>query len=98
MLWYISFKRAVELSQTAQLFMNGRSQAVRLPASYRFSSKEVYIRRDPDSGDVILSRKPPTWDTFLLALKNAHVPIDFLDKKEREQASCDQDPFEGWEE
>lgn len=86
------------MNQTAQLFMNGRSQAVRLPAAYRFSAKQVYIRQDVESGDVILSRKPSTWDTFLLALKNTHVPTDFLDKKEREQPSQDQDPFEGWRE
>lgn len=86
------------MNQTAQLFMNGRSQAVRLPAAFRFPSKEVYIRQDPESGDVILSRKPHTWDAFLVALKNAHVPADFLNKKEREQADHDQDPFEGWQE
>ena len=86
------------MTQTAQLFMNGRSQAVRLPAAYRFSSTEVYIRQDPESGDVILSRKPPTWNAFLSALQNTHVPADFLDKKEREQAGQDPDPFEGWEE
>lgn len=41
--------------QTAKLFMNGRSQAVRLPAEFRFDGDEVYIRRDPVTGDVILS-------------------------------------------
>jgi antitoxin VapB len=32
--------------QTAKVFMTGRSQAVRLPAEFRFNSKEVFIRRD----------------------------------------------------
>ena len=41
--------------QTAKLFKNGRSQAVRLPAEYRFEGDEVLIRRDPETGDVILS-------------------------------------------
>jgi antitoxin VapB len=40
---------------TAKLFKNGRSQAVRLPAEFRFEGTEVAIRRDPDTGDVILS-------------------------------------------
>ena len=35
------------MSQIAKLFLNGRSQAVRLPAAYRFDAKEVFIRRDP---------------------------------------------------
>lgn len=30
---------------TAKLFMNGRSQAVRLPKAYRFEGDEVAIRR-----------------------------------------------------
>lgn len=41
--------------QTAKLFKNGRSQAVRLPAEFRFEGEEVRIRRDPETGDVILS-------------------------------------------
>ena len=49
------------MPQTAKVFRTGRSQAVRLPASFRFSSDEVYIRRDPETGDVILSAKPGDW-------------------------------------
>jgi len=41
--------------QTAKLFKNGRSQAVRLPAEFRFEGDEVLIRRDPVTGDIILS-------------------------------------------
>lgn len=41
--------------QTAKLFKNGRSQAVRLPAEFRFEGDEVSIRRDPVTGEVILS-------------------------------------------
>ena len=32
------------MTQTARLFMNGRSQAVRLPAAFRFDTNEVFIR------------------------------------------------------
>ena len=45
------------MGQTAKLFKNGKSQAVRLPMSYRFEGSEVCIRRDEQTGDVILSRK-----------------------------------------
>lgn len=31
--------------ETAKLFMNGRSQAVRLPKKYAFSGKEVYVKK-----------------------------------------------------
>ena len=38
-------------TSTAKLFKNGRSQAVRLPAEFRFEGTEVNIRRDPETGD-----------------------------------------------
>jgi len=47
--------------QTAKLFKNGRSQAVRLPAEFRFEGDEVLIRRDPVTGDVILSPRNKKW-------------------------------------
>lgn len=53
------------MSHVAKLFTNGRSQAVRLPAVYRFEAKKVFIRRDSETGDVILSGKTSTWDDFL---------------------------------
>ena len=48
----------MKMARTAKLFLNGRSQAVRLPAEFRFDGSEVFIRRDPSTGDVILSRRP----------------------------------------
>ena len=86
------------MAQTAKLFMNGRSQAVRLPAAFRFDASEVYIRRDPASGDVILSRRPPNWDGFFAALDGAEVPGEFLSEGERGQGLADRDPFAGWSE
>ncbi len=86
------------MSQVAKLFTNGRSQAVRLPAAYRFNTREVFIRQDPETGDVILSRKPVTWDGFFAVLKGAEVPDNFLDENERKQGAQDRDPFEGWSE
>ena len=82
------------MSQIAKLFTNGRSQAVRLPAAYRFDAKEVYIRQDAETGDVILSRKPASWDGFFAALKDADVPADFLSASERQQGTQNRDPFE----
>jgi antitoxin VapB len=86
------------MRQIAKIFTNGRSQAVRLPAAYRFDTKEVFIRRDPETGDVILSRKPATWDDFFAALEDADVAADFLGKEERDQGLEDRDPFKGWTE
>ncbi|HKV63870.1 MAG TPA: hypothetical protein VJO16_18320 [Candidatus Acidoferrum sp.] len=52
------------MARTAKLFNNGRSQAVRLPAEFRFDGKEVFIRKDERTGDVILSRRPESWEEF----------------------------------
>jgi len=45
---------------TAKLFLNGRSQAVRLPKAFRFDGlTEVYIQRDGDRIILSPTRKPP---------------------------------------
>ena len=85
------------MTQTAKLFTNGRSQAVRLPAAYRFDTKEVFIRQNPKTGDVILSRKPTTWDGFFSALQAADIPPEFLRAAERAHDTHDRDPLEGWQ-
>ena len=81
------------MTDTAKLFHNGRSQAVRLPSAYRFEGTEVYIRKDPDTGDVILSPRPPDWTGFFDALAGGEAPADFLDSAERAQDAQDRDPF-----
>ena len=69
------------MSQTAKLFRNGRSQAVRLPANFRFSGSEVYVRRDPATGDVILSRRPDSWEDFFDLTEKIEIPQDFLSNR-----------------
>ncbi len=83
------------MAQTAKLFITGRSQAVRLPLEYRFEEKEVYIRRDPATGDVILSRRPDSWDGFFALDATTDVPADFMDEPDRNQGDQARDPFEG---
>ena len=51
--------------KTAKLFLNGQSQAVRLPKEYRFSGSEVGIRK---VGEIILLfPKDDVWEAFLKA-------------------------------
>ena len=59
-----------DMHQTAKIFMTGRSQAVRLPVEFRFDVDEVFIRRDPDTGDVVLSRRPNNWDDLIELVRN----------------------------
>jgi antitoxin VapB len=81
------------MTQTAKIFNNGRSQAVRLPVAYRFEGTEVFIRKDPQTGDVILSQRPTSWKGLLDAIKGGGVPEDFLSSAERDQTQNDRDPF-----
>jgi antitoxin VapB len=66
---------------TAKLFRNGRSQAVRLPVNFRFEGSEVYVRRDPATGDVILSRRPDSWQDFFDLTDSLDIPEDFLSNR-----------------
>lgn len=81
---------------TARLFMNGRSQAVRLPAEFRFEGDAVSIRRDPVTGEVILSAIPASWDAFfeLRAALIRRAPDEFAgfmeDREQGEQGERDE--------
>jgi len=77
--------------QTAKIFTTGRSQAVRLPLEFRFDVAEVYIRHDPVTGDVVLSRKPTDWQGLIDVVK-LNAEGDLL--IERRQANTRRDPFE----
>jgi antitoxin VapB len=47
--------------QTAKVFQNGRSQAIRLPKDYRVSAHEVYLKKTPE-GFLVIARDP--WEIF----------------------------------
>lgn len=74
---YINHLIGGRVSNTAKIFTTGRSQAVRLPMEFRFECSEVYIRRDPITGDVVLSRRPRSWDAFFALDKTTEVPSRF---------------------
>ena len=82
----------------AKLFKNGRSQAVRLPAEFRFEGDEVFIERDLETGNVILSSKPKDWNDFVELVKSTHVDEKFLSAKDRKQNDLTRDPFDDWQE
>ena len=75
--------------KTAKLFMNGNSQAVRLPQEFRFEGKEVYIRKEGDR--VILSPKRRSWREFF---ENAPCATpDFMEIREDELPQAREDLF-----
>lgn len=67
-------------TRIAKLFRNGASQAVRLPADFRFEGSEVYATRDEGTGDVVLSTRPGarSWAEFFALMRTIEVPEDFM--------------------
>ena len=62
------------MAQTAKLFKNGRSQAVRLPKEFRFPGNEVFIEKR--GVEVVLRPKKVNWKEFFSRL--SPFPDDFL--------------------
>jgi antitoxin VapB len=52
-----------QMQRKAKLFMNNRSQAVRLPKDFQFKEQEVFIRKE--GSDVVLSPRPTDWSSYL---------------------------------
>ena len=74
------------MPRTAKVFMTNRSQAVRLPKEYQFSTDEVFIRKVGE--DVILSPRPRDWGTYLetapVASEAFMADVEDLPVQERE--------------
>ena len=68
--------------KTARLFINGRSQAVRLPKDCRFPGSDVYVKKF--QGLVILFAKDKPWASLLKSLD--HFSDDFLSDREQPPA------------
>jgi len=65
--------------ETAKLFRNGNSQAVRLPKEYRFRGDEVVIKRMGNA--VVLLPKDDPWKVMFDAL--GEFPEDFIISREQ---------------
>lgn len=67
-------------TRVAKIFKNGASQAVRLPADFRFKSQEVYVTRDDQTGDIVLSDRPGanSWKKFFELVHTIPKSPEFL--------------------
>ena len=63
--------------KTARLFINGRSQAVRLPKDCRFSGTDVYVKKL--QGVVMLIPKDDPWASLITSLE--HFSKDFMNTR-----------------
>ena len=81
------------MSRKARVLNLGCAQLVRLPPGFQFPDREVNIRRDPVTGDVVLSQRPASWNKFLAA-DGREVPADFMTEADRNQGRHGRDPFD----
>ena len=81
--------------QTARVFTNGNSQAVRLPKAFRLESRTVFIRKDAITGDIVLSTRqaPGGWEDFFALRARTRVPADFLILRPSNDRQVARDPF-----
>ncbi|OGP54588.1 MAG: AbrB family transcriptional regulator [Deltaproteobacteria bacterium RBG_13_52_11] len=75
---------------TAKLFANGRSQAVRLPKEYAFSGNEVYIKKV--GGVVMLIPKDDPWKPFFDSLSK--FTDDFMSTGRSQETRQDREPLD----
>jgi antitoxin VapB len=53
----------MNMQRKAKIFMNNRSQAVRLPKDFQFNTQDVFIRKE--GSDIVLSPHPSDWSAYL---------------------------------
>jgi antitoxin VapB len=75
------------MPRKAKIFMNNRSQAVRLPKDFQFTTQEVFIRKE--GTDVVLSPRPTDWSSYLseapIASASFMENVEDLPVQERER-------------
>ena len=65
--------------ETAKIFENGRSQAVRLPKRFRFDGEEVLVQKLGRA--VLLIPKDAAWETFRSGLDG--FTDDFMERRKQ---------------
>ncbi len=74
--------------ETAKLFLNGRSQAVRLPKAFRFEGNEVYIKKSSE-GVLLISKDPSPWDAWEKNLMKYDEP--FMNSRNQPESRQERD-------
>lgn len=75
---------------TAKIFQNGKSQAIRLPKEYRFDGAKVYLKRIGNA--VVLIPEQDSWQTLLESLNQ--FSDDFMAARQQPPTQDRADLFE----
>ena len=76
--------------ETAKLFMNGRSQAVRLPKAYRFEGTQVFVKKVGSA--ILLIPYSEPWQTLFDSLDM--FSDDFMETRDQPGQQVREAPFE----
>ncbi|MDJ0534365.1 MAG: type II toxin-antitoxin system VapB family antitoxin [Xenococcaceae cyanobacterium MO_207.B15] len=76
--------------ETAKLFQNGQSQAVRLPKKYRFPGNKVIIKRMGNA--VVLLPYQDSWETLFESLEQ--FSDDFMSNRQQPDEQERENVFE----
>lgn len=76
--------------ETAKLFQNGQSQAVRLPKKYRFNGDKVIIKRVGHA--VVLLPYENSWSTLFDSLEE--FSDDFMEDRQQPESQARESVFE----
>ncbi len=75
---------------TAKIFQNGKSQAIRLPKEYRFQGSTVYVKRIGNA--VVLIPEQDSWQTLIESLDK--FSNDFMNERQQPPAQDRAELFE----
>lgn len=75
---------------TARLFQNGRSQAVRIPKEFRFEGGRVYVKKAGNA--VVLLPYEDSWQVLFESL--GQFSDDFMEEREQPAGQKRENPFE----
>ena len=68
------------MMQTAKLFMNGRSQAVRLPKTFRFNGEQVFVKKWGEAV-ILFPYTTEPWESLFNSL--SLFSDDFMEDREQ---------------
>ena len=85
------------MTATAKLFKAGNSQAVRLPKAFRMPGQEVWINKNPVTGEITLKPKAnkQSLEAFFDLLDKVKMPKDYLAKRS-DAGQKPRNPYADW--
>ena len=84
------------ISHLAEVVRDGDSQVVRIPAEFHLDSETVEIRRNDETGELILAApaKRLTWDEFFDLVSTLNVPEDYMTDRPMNRLPVERKIFE----